>query len=157
MVPKPQSAETPSKIDARADSDRTFVIAPENQDLFVRTGQQIIAHCQLGISVELWLIEIGALAERAREWCQQRPAVRSCYCAPRGARVIFFVAPVAESFDFDLADAMALFTLDLLKSFNVGAIELLQVPWDNFDRFIDPETAQHVYGEPYQQPQSVDA
>ncbi len=153
-----KSANSVTRISEARHGEDEYLLLPEDNDLFVRTGRQIIAACQLGISVELWLNELSAAMKKAHDWAKERPAqVRSCYCSPRGGSVVFFVAPQSEQFDFDLADSMADLNLDLLKTFNLGLIEVRQIPWAEFDRFVDPESGKRLYGEHFQPPTSVGA
>src|SRR5688500_15106340 len=101
------------------DGRKTFVLHPEDDDLFVRSGQQVIDACQLGISVELWVDEVQAMAERLAGWSRTRAdKVRSCHLAFRGGRVAVFIVPSSGRFDFDLADEIADLNTDLVKSFN---------------------------------------
>lgn len=130
------------------DGDAQFVFHPEDNDLFVRTGQQIISHCRLGISLGLWFEELNDTLAEVAAWASARAAqVRACCCSPKGAKVVFFFAPTGGAFDFDLADDLAKLNDDLLKKFNVGMIELHQVPFAELDRFVDVEGTKVVYGE----------
>lgn len=140
------------------DADRPVVLHPENDDLFVRTGRQVISACQLGISLELWLRELDLMIEDVRGWAEAHAGhVRACYCAARGARVVLFFVPATEQFDFDLADALAELNSRLVREFNIGIVEVGQVPADELARFLDVESARQVYGEPRRPPSAVEA
>ena len=96
---------TPDVI-KEGDSKR-FLLRPKDNDLFVRTGEEIIASCRLGISVELWLQELASMHEHVRDWCHQHhDRVRRCYLTGRDGRVVLFFVPSCERFDFDLADEL---------------------------------------------------
>ena len=146
-------------IQADRDGGRPFVLHPDDDDLFVRTGRQVIDACRLGISIDVWLEELTSLAGELRAWATERSTkVRACYLTTRSSRVVAFVAPTSPNFDFDLADELAVLNTALLRKFNVGMIELHQVPWGELDRFLDTETARLVYGEhPTRPPQAVGA
>jgi len=146
----PATTNGPIRIDAGDDARRTIVLKPEDNDLFVRTARQVIDHCQLGISLELWLKELDSLSEAVAAWCVTQGGVRSCYCTPQGARVVFFMSPARNQFDFDLADALAEFSLQQAPHFNVGHVDFHQVPLDELDRFLNIRNAKWVYGEPFE-------
>ena len=149
-MPVPGKSEVRSTIDEARDAVREFVIRPADKDLFVRTGAQIIDSCRLRISFELWFEEVQSMVERVRTWAEQRTdRVRACYCSPGGKRVTIFVVPSAGRFDFDLADEVVDLNTSLVKDFNVGRVEVGQVPWNELGRFVNVETAIHVYGEVY--------
>jgi hypothetical protein len=130
------------------DADPQVVLQPDNNDLFIRTGRQVIEGCRLGISIELWLEELELMQRAVHNWAAERAKlVRACYCAPRGGRIQLFFIPVSGQFDFDLADALAELNDELVRGFNIGMIEVRQVPGDELDRFLDITSARQVYGE----------
>lgn len=147
-------AETPSsagpvrRISANSDANTHFVIQPDDNDVFMRSGKQVIESCQLGISIEVWLDELRSLFDYAAAWARKRPnQLRKVVAAPRGARTGLFVIPASDRFDFDLADALVDLEMDLMKEFNVGIVEVLQVPESELARFIDPERGRIIYDE----------
>ncbi|HUU97587.1 MAG TPA: hypothetical protein VM487_17770 [Phycisphaerae bacterium] len=143
-----RTSPEPVRISEARDGERPYVIHPEDDDLFVRTGKQVIEACRLGISLQLWVEEFKAMLRHVSDWAGDRAdKVRACCCAPHGASVTFFVAPRSEQFDFDLSDAMTELNAELVQRFNVGPVELHQVPWDEMDRFLDIRMARVVYGE----------
>lgn len=124
-----------------ADGDRPFVIHPDNDDLFMRTGRQVIQACQLGISIEVWLDELHSLLEAVGDWVTaNQEHICECYAAPRGASIGLYFIPKSPSYDFDLADKLAPKNREWLKQFNVGMIEVHQIPEGQIDRFILPNT-----------------
>jgi hypothetical protein len=145
-----RASTNPVHVNESQDGARQFVLHPADDDLFVRTGRQVIEDCRLGISIELWMKELSGVLDEVRRWSiERRDRIRACYCAPTGSRITFFFAPVGEQFDFDLADNLAQFNAELLHKFNVGMVELHQIPWDEWERFLTLETGRHVYGDDF--------
>lgn len=145
---KTQPKPVPVHIDGAKDADRPVVLRPTDDDLFVRTGRQVIEACRLNISIEVWLSELNAMLAEVGEWATERAEqVEACYCAPRGTRTVLFFVPTAGRFDFDLADALAELSGRLVRDFNVGMVETHQVPGDEVERFLDLQSAQLIYGE----------
>lgn len=135
-------------IQEKADADRDYVIHPESNDIFIRSGKQIVAACQLGISVEVWINEIESLVDHVDKWCRDRSArIRACFLSPAGMKSTLFFIPKTGHFDFDLADELAVLSVELMNHFNVGTIELRQIPWTELDRFLNPMKAALIYGE----------
>lgn len=148
VTAKSKKNATAIQIKAREDGARSVVLHPENSDLFVRTGNQVIDACRLGISLELWLQEMRSMCDDVSKWASDHSQhIRSCFCAPRGARVALYFSPKSRGFDFDLADELAALNGKVVKSFNVGMVEVRQVPWEELDRFLDVAAAVHVYGD----------
>lgn len=145
-------------IKEAVDGDTPVVLHPQNDDVFVRTGTQVIAACQLEISLDLWLKEITSLFSEVASWAQTRSEkIRSCYWVPRVGRVVFYFLPKGNQFDFDLAESLSDFNVALVNQFNVGMIELQQIPWAEAERFLDSETARCVYGDEFKSPETMEA
>lgn len=143
----PESKQATIALRESQVADQRFLIQPEDNDLFVRTGRQVIESCRLGISVDLWLKELAAVIESVREWTAARAdRIAACYCAPRGAKTVLFFIPTSRQFDFDLGDELADLNGRLVREFNVGLIEVGQIPAAEVDRFLDPASARLVYG-----------
>lgn len=142
-----QTRHAAIRIREDRDADRPIILHPGDDDLFMLTGKQVIDACRLGISVEVWINELNAMLQKLRAWLEaRRTRVRACYCAPRRTRVILFFVPAADHFDFDLADELAALNGELTKNFNVGTVEMGQVPADELDRFLDREQTPLVWG-----------
>src|SRR5687768_10805165 len=135
-MPSTSSRQKSISIDADQDAERSILIRPDDNDLFVRTGKQVIDACRLDISIDLWMEEFKAMLTYVHAWIVERKNVRACFCAPRGARIALYFVPRGDGFDFDLADALAELTTGIVKRFNVGMVESLQIPWTEIDRFI---------------------
>jgi hypothetical protein len=125
-----------------------FVLHPEGDELFTRTGRQVIEACRLGISIEVWLHECEDMLRSVVKWIEgQAGRVRSCYAVPRDAGISLFFVPTSDTFDFDLADELAKLNRKLVQSYNVGTVEVHQVPDDELDRFLVPENSRQVYSD----------
>jgi hypothetical protein len=150
-----QMSETSSKQRAQAtriddiqDALRSFVIAPENRDLFVRTGRQVIAACNMQLRIERWLEVYEAMLGSVRDFAEDHAdRVAECYAVPRNTKTVLSFVPKTQGFDFDLADALASLQFDFQERFGklVGAIEVGQVPAWDLRRFLDPDEAQRIY------------
>lgn len=136
----------PSHIHEATDSGRQFIIHPEDNDLFVRTGYQVIEGCQLSISIEVWLQEIKNMFSCIHSWIQEHlDQIVSCYAVPRNAGTALFFVPLSKSFDFDLADLLAELSVRLMQEYYVGPVEIHQIPENELDRFIIPEMSVEIY------------
>ncbi len=125
------------RITQSLDGDRRYVIQLDNNDRFVQTGKQIIAGCQLGMGVEAWRKEVDALIDYVNSWIEKRTdAVSRCFIVPRGAKICLFFIPQSRTFDFKLASELAPLNIQLFRNFNVGMVEVLQIPEDEIERFI---------------------
>lgn len=129
-----------------ADADRQYVFHPKDDDLFIRTGRQVIYACRLDISIEVWTQECESMYEEVSNWAAQRAdRILACYAVPRGIGIGLFFVPRSESFDFDLAEELADLTSKLVRTYNVGPVEIHQIPDDEKVRFIGSNTAREVY------------
>ena len=45
-----------------SESNPNVVLRPSDNDLFLRTGKQVIDACKLDISIELWIHELASMA-----------------------------------------------------------------------------------------------
>lgn len=148
MASRSNTGQEPGVINEQHDGSRDFLIRSSNDDLFMRTGKQIIEHCRLGISVETWMKEVHDLFGQVQEWCEKRhDKVRCCYAAPTAKVTLFFI-PTSEAYDFDLGEDLANLTVTLVQNYNVGMIETRQVPWSERERFIRDESSRAIYGQP---------
>ena len=148
----------PISIDEATDGSRPVVLRPENNDIFVRTGKQVIAGCSLGISLELWLDELSSLIAYVTQWTEQHSKkVDACFIEPRPRCIMLFFVPISKSFDFDLADDLVQLNAKVIKDFNVGMVETHQIPYSELERFLNPSMAKQIYGEPRQSHSPVEA
>lgn len=150
--------QTSRSIREAVDGERQFVLHPENDDLFVRTGRQVIEACRLGISVEVWFGECKDMFEHVSEWARGHAGqVIACYAVPRGTGIGLFLVPKSQSFNFDLADELADLNRELVQKFNVGTVEIHQVPGDELGRFLVIEESRQVYSDANSPHQPVEA
>ncbi len=78
-------------IDSEKDGSRQFVLHPDDNDIFVRTGKQIIEGCRLSISIGVWLDELKGMFGYLGQWCSARPdLVQACLAVGRGSKVLVF-------------------------------------------------------------------
>lgn len=153
-MPDAQTKKT--TISEARDGDTEFFLRTGDNHLFIRTGKQIIDSCNLGISIDLWIEELTSMIQRVREWSTGESKIRGCYCAPGVSRVIFFFSLNAQEFDFDFADRLVDFNLQLIRDFNVGMVETRQIPAAEIDRFVDPDSTRLVYGEHFKSSETVE-
>jgi hypothetical protein len=148
---KAQEKQVPISIDETADGSRPVVLRPENNDVFVSTGKQVIAACSLGISLDLWLNEMASMVRFVSEWTEKhQDSVAACFVEPRPRCTMLFFVPKSSHFDFDLADELVQLNAQVVKDFNVGMVETHQIPRDELDRFLNPEMSKQIYGEQQQ-------
>lgn len=125
---------------------REFVLHPENNSNFVRTGRQIIEACQFDISISDWCEELKNMLEKVAIWSKKHAdKVLACFATTYGAGIGLFFIPQSETFDFDLADELAQLTLILVRKFKVGMVESHQIPVSELDRFLIRENTCVVY------------
>lgn len=143
-----RTGQEPIHLRECENGESQIVIHPEDDDLFVRTGRQVIDACRLDISIELWVQEFRSMVEQVRSWAEERAGqVRCCYCVPRSTRMVLFFCPATAQFDFALADELVELNLALRQDFNVGVVEVQQIPWDEASRFFQSDAARWVYGQ----------
>jgi hypothetical protein len=143
------SEESCRRIREDADGERQFILHPENDEVFTRTGRQVIESCRLGISIEVWLAERDTMFDHVRRWMQESGMghrIRMCFAAPRGIGIGLFFVPESDSFDFDLADELAELNGQLVRSFNIGPVEMHQIPEQELGRFVPPGAALRIDG-----------
>lgn len=147
---KQDASKSAARIDHEQDGQRSYVIAPENLDLFVRTGRQVIAACNTQLKIERWLEVYSAMLGSVRDFAvEHHDLVAECYAVPRNAKTVLSFVPKSKSFDFALASFLAELQFDFQERFAnlVGAIEVGQVPSWDVDRFLDREESQRIYSD----------
>lgn len=133
------------------------VLIPENNDVFVRTGKQVIEACRLSISIDVWLEELKSMFNAVNAWAAARNDIAACYCAPRGARIALFFIPVGDRFNFGLASELAELNTELLTKFNIGMVEIRQIPGVEVNRFLDVSRSHLIYDRTRKAHPAVDA
>lgn len=132
-------------IHINAGDAQPVVLHPSNDDLFVRTGKQVIEACQLGIGLELWLKELESAIEEVRAWCSTKSAVAACHVAIFRSRVNFFFIPQTTYYDFDLGLELSDLNVQLYQRYNVGMVEIHQLPEREMSRFIPSDSSRLIY------------
>lgn len=148
MTESTDSIKPTDPVHVRADRDgqTQYVFHPQDSDLFVRTGTQVIAGCRLGISLEVWFEELLAMRDHLQAWARHNQAsVQTVIMSPRGSRTGIFIVPMSATFDFDLADRTVDLEIEIGQKFNVGVVEILQVPDSDLSRFVAPEQGHVIY------------
>jgi hypothetical protein len=138
----------PLRIDHARDAHRSYLIAPENRDLFIRTGRQVIAACDTQIKIERWIEVYEAMLGSVRDFAMDHAKlISACYAVPRNAKTVLSFVPKSDSFDFELANELAKLQFDFQEKFGnlVGAIEVGQVPAWDLDRFLNTDAAEKIY------------
>jgi len=139
------STEDPVHVD---EGGHQVVLHPTDNDLFVRTGRQVIEACQLSIGIHVWLEELKEMLAFVERWCVQREAqIAGCVAEGRGSKVLILFIPRGDTFNFDLASELAVLNRQLVTTFNIGYVELGQIPSSDLHRFVDPEKARNIYGQ----------
>jgi hypothetical protein len=134
-------------IDEATDGGRQVLLRPQDNDLFIQTGQQVISACRLGISIEVWLKEMKSMFESVAKWAEKRKdVIEGCYSVPRNSQMVLFFVTTSDQFDFELAEQLVELNTHLLTEFNIGMVEVQQIPFKEADRFIDTEAARRIYG-----------
>jgi len=82
-----------------------------------------------------------------RSWIESHTdAVAACYASPLTTRVAVFVIPSGDQFNFDLATELAELNGTLVTKYNVGMIEIRQIPRDEVGRFVPSQGFRRIYG-----------
>ena len=111
------------------DGDTQVILHPEDNDLFIQTGRQVINACRLNISIDVWMKELTTVFHLVVEWARGHSnKVLACYCEPKGTKIILFFVPALGRFDFDLAEELSELNTKLISDFNIGMVEVRQVP-----------------------------
>lgn len=141
--------QSPTHVYESQDGDRNFVFHLAENDIFIRTGRQLIEASELNISIDLWREELDLMFGYVKKWCEEHATnIRACLCEPRRARLVLHFLPKTGGFDFDLADGLADLDMHLSRNFkNVGLVEAGQIPWDEMDRFVNHNVSFVIYGE----------
>lgn len=119
-------------IDERQHADQTYRLIDKDEEFYEHTGSQIIRACKMQINAQVWASNFRKTMEIVRAWAEKlRDRVAFVVVESRSDKVIFFVVPQSEEFDFDLGFAMADLDVTLNTQCNIGYAETRQVPgWD---------------------------
>ena len=149
MADKPttKQGQIAHHLHEREVSDKQVVVHPDDDDLFVVAGKNLIRSCRLQSSIELWLKELELAKNYIRSWCQvRRDKVIAAYLVPRPTRLSLFLVQQSDAYDFDLSDDVTDLDLDLNKDYNLGNVEPFQIPAAEVLRFVDLQQADQLHG-----------
>jgi len=135
------ATKSPSKvIDQRQHAADTYRLIDNNEEFYERTGEQIVRACKMQISVQVWADNFRATLNTIYHWADGQPGkIEKILCEPRSDKVIFFVVPTSDEFDFDLGFAQATLDVTLNTQCNIGYAETRQVPRWDLKTFVSPE------------------
>lgn len=95
-----------------------FALHPQNEDVMIQSGRDIIRACGLQVSVNVSWDEVNSMREWLAKWCEQRSdRVTAAVVSPSVCVRVSFLTK-GEQFDFDLADEIAELSRELPHQFN---------------------------------------
>ena len=121
-------------------ADKNVVIHPLDEDRFVLTGKQMIASCSLRVSLQTWFEELKAAREELVQWCLHEDRVgkiAAAYLIPRPSQLAIYIVSHQKQYDFELADQATSLVTNLIRNYQVGMFELIQIPEAEVTRFVD--------------------
>lgn len=146
-MPELDSSTTDVKgvIDERQNAQSTYRLIDENEELFLQTGKQIISACKMHIGIQVWSSNFKKTLEIVRQWAKDRGnQIAQVLVELRSDKVIFFVVPRSQQYDFDLGFAQADLDVTLNTQCNIGYTETRQIPEYEKANFISTD-AKLVY------------
>lgn len=127
-------------------------ITTENEDRFFLPVREAVQHIRLGESRKVWVDEVNTILNHLHSWVrQQSPRPSSCYATLKGGRIRVFVSPASGRFDCDLADAVSLLNLELIRVSSLVESHVSQVPAETPERngdFLDVDLAFDLTADP---------
>lgn len=117
-----------------------YRIITSDEDIFERTGEQIVRACQLQMSVSAWRQNFALMIEHVGNWCKERSGrVALALVELRSDKAVFYIIPSSEQFDFALGLEQADLDIFLNTRGAIGYVETRQVPAWEIERFVAPE------------------
>jgi hypothetical protein len=122
------------------DAARNYRIITSDEEIFHRTGAQIVSACRLQMTVSAWLQNWDLAVEYVRKWCVDNADRLAIVLVDfRSGKTVFYVAPRSDTFDGDLADRQSELDLWLNTRGAIGYAETRQIPpWD-LKKFVSSE------------------
>jgi hypothetical protein len=122
----------PSVIDERRHGNLPYRIITANEDIINLSGEQLVRACRMEISSEVWQDNFWKMISHIRDWARDHhdslDRILIDFC---NDKVVFFLVPKSERFDFDLGFAQAELDVYLNTRGNIGYAETRQIPsWD---------------------------
>lgn len=128
-------------------ADKNVMVHYKDEDRLLLTGRSMINSCKLGISVETWLDELENAIGEVGAWCAERSEkVQQAYLVPKSPQLPFYFVQVQAAYDFDLADEITTLNTNLIRNYNLGMIEMFQIPESELDRFVSVDQSRKIYG-----------
>lgn len=117
-----------------------YRIITTDEEIILRTGEQIVRACQLQISANAWAQNFHLMLEHVARWCEERKGkIALALVELRSGKVVFYFIPKSEFFDFGLADDEADLDIFLNTRGAIGYAESRQIPGWEIDRFVSSE------------------
>jgi len=128
-------------IHENKDGEKTYILQCEDNHVIYTQGKQIIEDSKLRISISDWRQEVESMCHHIAQWVntQATSHITGWILVQKGSQLTGYFCPQSESFDFVLADELADLSIYIVRNFNVGPLELLQIPFKDRGRFIDPK------------------
>jgi hypothetical protein len=116
---------------------QNYRIITSNEDIIQRNGEQIVRACQLQISVSTWWQNFDLAVGRVAQWCGERAEKLALALVDlRSDKVVFYVIPAGDAFDFELGEQQADLDIELNTRGGIGYVETRQVPAWELERFV---------------------
>lgn len=116
---------------------RQYRIITSEEEIILRTGEQIVRACQLEMNVSAWNQNFRLMAAHVAKWCADRPdKVAMALVELRSDKTVFYIIPVLDHYDFDLGGEQADLDIFLNTRGGIGYSETRQVPLWELDRFV---------------------
>ena len=116
---------------------RQFRIITSSEDILHRTGQQIVAACQLQISVAAWHQNFELMIQHVAAWCEERAdKIVAGLVNLRNDKTVFYIIPKSDEFDFELGREQAILDIYLNTRGGIGYAETRQIPVWEIQRFV---------------------
>ncbi len=114
-----------------------YRIITSNEEIILRTGEQIVQSCQLEMNVVAWSQNFKLMADHVKEWCENRAArIAMALVELRNDKTVFYIIPAQDHYDFDLGGEQAELDIFLNTRGGIGYAETRQVPIWELDRFV---------------------
>lgn len=138
-------------------AQKKYRVITSSEEILHRSGEQLVRACQLHISAEVWVDNFKRMESYVMEWCGKRPtAIAAMLVEVRTNKVVFWIVPLSEEYNFDLGFELAELDIYLSSQGGIGYCETRQVPyWDLMSfvpadsqmRWVNPTIPSHS-GEP---------
>lgn len=117
--------------------------------------------CRQAMKMQEWREQFYGLLAAVHQWTELNTLrIESCYISPIEGGLAVFVVPKADTYDFDLADALTDLDLSLAQNFDLCRCDVLQIPGKSPGRlqtFLDPQQSILIYGQPSGSHRQVEA